>query len=205
MITKFKIFLESVADKYVDIKYGTDPEFRDFDKKYSMMYYKPKEIYRDNNYKNGTLAIIKNPLSLTNIGYWSRGIIDSKGDLYIEVEPITIHDRILKILSNLGIIHTYIVDPKKLDENTKKMLRPIREDMWSWMLWRKKGLDEFITVQREANTNIMKIGECDKKSKNKDILLKKAKDKNPRINFSNEIIGETPNLTDMGKGRKYAF
>jgi len=205
MITKFKLFLEGVADKYAEKRFGIKPEFYEFDKKYNMMYNKPKEVYRDEKYNSGTLSIIKNPISLNNIGAWSRGIIDSKGYLYVEVEPITIHDRILKILTNLGVIHTYVVDVEKLDKKTKEIVSRYKEESAGWLIWMSKGSDEFITVQRESNTNTMRIGEHEKKSNNTDNLFKKAKLKNPEINFSTERIKNNPMLSNMGKGPNYTF
>ena len=208
MITKFKIFLESVGDTYVDTKYGTEPNFNDFDKKYNMLYNEPKVIYRD-NYKKGTLSIIKNPISLNHVGPWTRGVIDSKGDLYMEVEPITIHNRILNILSQKGIIHTYIIDLDNISKKQKEKLSLFKnKESWYWLLWRTEGSSEFLTVQRDANTNTIKIGEMELHHAEKinKQLLNKAKLKNPGINFVNEIIESTPKLPDMGKtGDKYRF
>ena len=182
-LISFELF-EDVAER----RFNIEPEFFKFDKEYNMMQNKSKQIYRDDNYKDGSLVIIKNPLTLSNIGPWARGIIDKNGDLYIEQESITIHDRILKILINLDIIHTYT----------------------DWMTWVKNHCsDEFLTVQRSSNTNTIKIGETetfrDSDKINPKIFLDKAKLKNIKINFDDSIISNTPRLKDMGRGKKYAF
>lgn len=207
-IKLYNELFEGVADTFAKNRFNIETDFSNFDKKYNSMYNKPQEIYRNDKYLSGTLSIIKNPISLNNFDPWVRGVIDSKGNLYLEQEAITIHDRICKILLNLGFIHNYI------DDNTSAKY------YFEWITNRrnilnsKKPIDEkikeidFILVQRESNTNTIKIGEMERHI-TEDIskyFLNKAKMKNPKINFDNTKIENTPLIKGMNHPtKKFVF
>lgn len=83
-LLRFKNWIiEGVGDKYLSDKYPIDPEFYDFEKKYKS--YKNIENKEEVIFNDGRdFIIIKNPKSLKNFGDSVRGIIDNKGNLYLE-------------------------------------------------------------------------------------------------------------------------
>lgn len=179
-------FDEGVGDKYLEKKHGFKPEFDDFDKKYQShqnMENGEKIVYKDNY-----TTIIRNPKTLKNIGPNVRGIIDKHGNLYVEEQPNVIHNVMLHRLNDVGLIN-YITG------------------------WHKKIPTEFITVQRLSNTNVFYLGESNEilsnridRSSNMEYwkdtptpeevrpafkeFLRKAKQKNPNIDFSIGLIND---------------
>ncbi len=190
---------EGVGDKYFEKKTGAKPEFDDFENKYNEKKIKDNQeniVYNDEN-----LTIIANPKSLNNIGLNVRGIIDKNGTLYIERESHTTHDDMIEKLSNLGII---------------KFI-----DAWNLLL-----PTDFITVIRYGDTNRFYLGESNKmmipdedrtenveKYRNKwytippymqsyrifQKFLDKAKQKNPSIDFINEMVRYTFGINEENK------
>lgn len=166
---RFKEYLlEDVGAKYAEKEFHIPSEFAEFDKQYKRKYNNMNQeiIYKDNR----GLIILKNPNSLEYIEPNVRGIIDNKGNLFVEQESATTHIPMIGILCDLGII-------KDIDNN-----------------WWIKPPTNFITVQRKNNE--IKIGESnawysDNKPKSTRIFqefLNKAKEKNPNIDFVNQII-----------------
>jgi hypothetical protein len=188
-LKSFYLF-EGIGDKYAEKRFGIESDFADFDKKYNTAINSSNIIYRNTNYRifGDTLIVLKNPKNLNNIGSWVRGIVIDNGDLYIEQEPITIHDRILKILNDLNIVkYTNYMD---------------------WVQNKNIDKENFISVQRDSNTNTIKLGESHHSKKIKaEPFLEKTRIKNPQINFINEIIDDAPDLKGMGMGmgKEYAF
>lgn len=182
-IKRFKEYLlEDVGDKYAEKKFHIPPKFTEFDKLYRRRYNNIGQeiIYRD---KRGVI-ILKNPGSLDSVGPWVRGIIDSKGNFFVEQEALLVHDQIIKILNNLGLI-TYNVNDWHIKNPNDPDIR-------------------FITVQRQDDGNIV-LGESnawwrDNKGVSEDIFqvfLDKAKKKNPNIIFENKKITDTPWLKNI--------
>jgi hypothetical protein len=194
------LYFEGVGDTYVEKKFGIEPEFSDFEDKYnSAQNYKDRDkvVYNDGK----GLVIIKNPKNLDNIGYGVRGIIDKYGNLYVEQKSKVIHDKILKILTELGLI--------KYNIN-----------------WRYEIPTEFITVHRNYHKNQFLLGDSNdmmipdeyRSEYQKDILpsfseaepvfntfIEKAKQVNPDIDFSTDLIdGYVKFNTNEGVGDKYA-
>jgi hypothetical protein len=177
---------EGVGDKYLTNNFPINPEFYDFEKKYKS--YKSIENKEDIIFNDGKgLIIIKNPKSLKNFGNSVRGIIDNKGNLYLEQFSVITHDEMLKILIKLGLINNY-------DE-----------------YWHRKRPIGFISIQREKDQNLFLISESyltmkpeDKRNykhrfwleipKLEEVkpifqkFLDKAKIKNPKLIFENKQI-----------------
>jgi len=182
---------EGVGDKYAEKRFNIKPEFHDFEQQYRN---KQSEEAKDEVVYNGGndgLVIIKNPKTLSNIGYDARGVIDREGNLYIEQESSGhVHEYILKKLAELGLI-TYNRD------------------------WTTTLPVNFITVMRYEDDNLILLGESNEMmtpQAEKEIdsyysdgywedfptieeatpvfqqFLDKAKQKNPNINFMNENI-----------------
>ena len=177
-IKKFKEYLlEDVGDKYAEKKFNIPQKFTEFDKQYRRRYNDIGQqiIYRD---KRG-VVIIKNPGSLESIGPWTRGVIDLKGNLFIEQESLLVHDQIIRILNSLGLIKYNITTWHVKDPNASNV--------------------GFITVQRQDDGNIM-IGESNIWWRDKrddatpifQVFLDKAKIKNPNITFENILINTSP-------------
>lgn len=186
---QFKRLSEDVGEKYAEKKFGIKPEFADFEDKFKK--YSLEKEEEDIIFKSDEITIIKNPKNLANINPSVRGIIDKNGNLYTEMTPKVIHKTIIAIVES--------VLNRKLNPSTN---------------WVVKPPEDFITVQRDKNTNTYKIGESNYTMRppearkhaigkkyswdqvpNKEEVepifnefLNKAKNKNPKINFSNEII-----------------
>lgn len=187
-ILKFNDFLnkieEGVGDKYLKRKYNIPDEFEDFEKKYNKSKLKKDDII-------GTIGktdIIKNPKSLENIEYGVRGVITKNGDLYLaSIMSDVIHIDILLFLKNKGIINDRHVGWEDLVKNEP---------------------NDFITVQRVWNKDIIAIGESyiiPKRGEEKQNTLNlfipffnKSKVKNPKIEFDPNTIrtSVTKNLNE---------
>lgn len=175
--------LEDVASKYAE-KLGIQPEFSDFERKYSTQQnIENKEEVITGYHGDDIVNVIKNPKTLQNVEYDARGIIDKDGNLFLETGYSNIHDVIAQVLA---------------DEN-QITYQPF---------WYKDLPVEFITVQRLDNTNKIFMGESNqplkptgKRTSNwvdiptreqiKPIyqkFLDKAKQKNPQYEFINELI-----------------
>ncbi len=170
-VKKFDEFiLEDVGAKYAERRFNIPQKFTEFDKQYRRRYNNigQEVIYRD---KRG-VVILKNPGSLDSVGSWVRGIIDLKGNFYVEQESILVHDQIIKILSSLGLV--------KYNVKTWHIKDPNEPEVG------------FITVQRKDEGNMV-LGESnvwwrDNKKISVDIFqvfLDKAHKKNPNITFEN--------------------
>jgi hypothetical protein len=59
-------------------------------------------------YTDGDWQLIRNPKSLKNFDPSVRGVIDNKGNLYLENHPLKIHHDILKILVDKGLLQDYV-------------------------------------------------------------------------------------------------
>jgi len=177
-IKRFNQFLlEDVGDKYAELKFNIPRKFTEFDKQYRRRYNNigQEVIYRNDKYNN-RIVILKNPGSLENLGRYVRGVIDKKGNFYVEQESVLIHNGIIERLNNLGII-------KCPDD------------------WYRINPDDpevgFITVQRKVEGDIF-LGESNQWYRdNREIAypifqkyLDKAKLKNPGINFINKRIND---------------
>ncbi|MFW6219961.1 MAG: hypothetical protein ACOC33_03900, partial [bacterium] len=131
-LPKGSLNLEGVGDKYLEKKHGFKPEFSSFEDDYKS--YRniedKQQIIRTEHAGN----IIKNPTSLENIGPDVRGVIDKRGNLYLEENGSVIHERILQELT---------------DRNQIKYQN----------LWHLKLPEDFITIQRVGNTNDFVLGE----------------------------------------------
>lgn len=165
---KKEAVLEDVGDIYAERKFKMPPKFSDFDLKYRRM----KNVSGEEiAYKDSKVTIIKNPKTLENIGSYTRGVIDYKGNLFIEEESALIHNPLVKILNNIGVI----------------------KDIQNWG---DGNPTNFITIQRQGDTNIIRIGESE------DIyhvdrfqpFLNKAKIKNPGIIFECRYISNPPGI-----------
>ena len=182
---------EGVGDKYFEKKTGANPEFADFEQKYKEKKIKDEQeniVYQDKN-----LTIIANPKSLKNIGRNVRGIIDRNGNLYVEAQSYTTHDDMIIKLSQKGLI-------KHIDD------------------WHLVLPTDFITVIRYGDTNKFYLGESNESMTPDDdrfddsrkylgkwytvpsymqsykifqAFLNNAKQKNPKIEFINEMVRYT--------------
>jgi len=169
-IKSFKEYLlEDVGDKYAEKRFNIPQKFTEFDKQYRRRYNNigQEVVYKD---KEKDLIILKNPGTLDSIGPGARGIIDIKGNFFIEQESTITHNPIINILWGLGIL-------KSPDE-----------------AWHMKPPNNFITVQRRGDD--VKLGESNSwydSHKPKSIkifqeFLDKAKKKNPGITFTNKLV-----------------
>lgn len=179
-----KTKLEGVGDKYLEKKYNIPSEFSSFEKKFNVDKLDNKIIYQN---KEGW-GIVENPNSFKNIGPNVRGIITKSGDLYVETYSNKIHDKIVDILRQKGIVNTPFHDA--LEDTLPQ---------------------EYLSVQRYADTNKILVGESndvmqddfwmsDNWREDFDIpskeeaepvfkrFLDAAKMKNPNIEFVNEHI-----------------
>lgn len=177
MVVDPKFIEEGVTNKYLEKKYGIEPEFSDFENKYN------NKQSQDNNeniiYKRGNFIIIKNPKTLNNIWPNARGVIDKEGNIYIQNTTVIVHDTILQILNKLSLIK-YI-------------------EHWAVTL-----PTEFVTIQRKENTNTFVLGDSNYLMTNHEYnkympsideatpiyqqFLYRAKLKNPKYSFVNEVI-----------------
>lgn len=186
---QYKKLTEDVGEKYAERAFGIKPEFSDFDDKYKKISIEKEK--EEIIFQSDEVVIIKNPKSLNNIGPSVRGIIDKEGNLYVELRSKLIHKSIIAIVES------------KLNHK----LRPVTD-------WQLKLPIDFITVQRNKETNIFELGESNyvmrpieqrKNIKDKfsfweqipsreeaepifNEFLNKANAKNSKINFSNKII-----------------
>lgn len=186
MIKKFKDFIiEGVADKFAEKEFGiTSDDHGDVYSKYHATNKDGDELFNfelfDDVYK-----VIKNPTSLEMIDSNVRGIIDKNGNIYLLVKRNSVtHTILIMFLVNEGIIQNV-------------------ED------WHIQLPTEFVTITRKGNTNTFYLGESNetmytdemrKYLSNKDklppydittkefqLFLDKAKLKNPKYNFKNEL------------------
>ena len=187
---------EGVGDKFVEKKFGIKPEFNDFEKQYQQNIENNKVVV---DLKTGR-KLIKNPKSLNTVDTDARGVIDTEGNLYIQVDGQNVHTYLLDVLIRKGIVN----DDKD----------------WYYALPKS-----FVTVTRDGDTNTFYLGESNKQmidiDRNefpdyyKDILvdyndakpvfqkfLDRAKAKNPKFNFLNINILEK-NDTNEGVGDKF--
>lgn len=124
---------EGVGDTYAEKEFNMPHPNTDFETRYN------KEKNRENQEEKlgdgDMISLIKNPKSLKNIGYGVRGVIDNKGNLYLEETSKVIHQEILDFLEEKGLISGAM---KAWDEELPKF---------------------FITVQRYEKNNIIGLGE----------------------------------------------
>lgn len=174
--------IEGVGDKYLQSKFGMDDEFAEFNKKFNMQQLEKnkKEGYNEVITDNGKIKLIKNPTSIKNFEHGVRGVIDSKGNLYMSTTfKGIIHVEILELLKSKGI---FSGDTKTLG--------------WGKKLPQESG---FLTIQRYKDTNYIAIGESNKNIyelsdwKEKihfyDEFIERAKKVNPTLNFTNKLVG----------------
>jgi len=173
-IVREVIIDESVADKWLAKNIPAIPdEFEDFEKKYDIEQLKKGIFYKKDNF-----IIIKNPQSLTNFGKSVRGVILPDGDFYLEIRSVAIHNDMLAVLKENGLI------PKETTKNWGKIL---------------PNQSQFLTVQRVKDTNTIAIGESNKIIYNKydykkyvkiyNKFLEKTQEKCPNIKFINKLVG----------------
>ena len=175
---------EGVGDKYAEKKFGIEPEFSSFEKDLNVKQSEENIIYRDDK----GWGIVKNPVSLTNLGNGVRGIITRNGDLYLELHSEKIHKNIIDVLHEKRLIRISYMD-----------------SFYDYIP------TEYMTVQRDGETNDILVGESndamqdDKnmygdwrtslKVPSKEEVIPEfqkfmdiAKRKHPKINFINEHI-----------------
>jgi len=193
---EFEKYNEGVADTFLQKRHNFDLDFDDFEDNYKRQSLKDDNdiVVYDKDFEDGRLVIIKNPKTLKNIGYKSRGIIDVDGNLYVLQFNVCTHMRIVKILSDLGLI--------QYEYN-----------------WHKEIPKDFITVQRYNSTNRFYVGESNVLYKDDeenfyrkvysisddfDInlyrsifqkFLVRCRVKNPQYKFINRIISESSKNT----------
>jgi hypothetical protein len=159
--------IEGVADKFAATEFNIEDKLTNFRDKTT-----DKIIYREGSWK-----LIKNPRSLENIGSMTRGVITKNGDLYIENYSEKIHNDLLKILFEKGIISEF-------------------KKNWGSKLPQESG---FLTVQRYKNSEYIAIGESNRLIYNKldfdnkkeyyKQFLEKAREKCKGIKFINKLVG----------------
>lgn len=187
---------EGIGDKYVEKKYGIEPEFANFEKDFKAKQSEENIIYKDDK----GWGIVKNPPSLTNLGNAVRGVITKDGDLYLELYSEKIHVNIVDVLYEKGIVSKNFFDA--LDDYLP---------------------DEYLTVQREGGTNDILVGESNDAMQDDEQMFSNwreplgvpdkeevipyfqkfmdaAKRKNPGINFINEHIAVHRRVKYMSKG-----
>lgn len=191
MINK-EIKTEDVGDKYLQNKYNIPTEFSKFNQKYLENKLKNNQsgnndiiIFKKKSYKDfdQDWLLIKNPSNLDGYGANVRGIILSSGDFYLESSSETIHNDILKILYEKGILK---VLPRK---------------DWTSKLPEETG---FLTMQRFRDSNEIRIGESNKliydENDRKNLepyytkFLNAAKAKCRGLNFVYELVGTKANI-----------
>ena len=178
---------EGAGDKYAE-KQGVEPEFGEFEKKYRAS----RNIIDGENviytHENGN-SIIMNPKSTDSIGYDVRGVIDVEGNFYAERESGMVHNNMLEVLDDLGLINNNIHN-------------------WHEVLPLRTG---FVTVQRYKSSNVILLGESnimatpdierqaapnyhwkylpdyDEAIEQFKMFMDKAKVLNPRFNFIPEL------------------
>jgi hypothetical protein len=89
---------EDVADKFLQNKGIMKGEFEDFENNINIF---DKDIIIK---KDKDMILVKNPTNLHNIRNNSRGVVLDNGDLYVETNPLVVHDTILDELIKIGII-----------------------------------------------------------------------------------------------------
>jgi len=175
-----KLFKEKIEDReqyagigdiYLNKNKKMKPEFLNFENDFKEYNIKYKEKIVFNN--NSGFIIIKNPNSLKYFSPSVRGCIDIEGNLYLELHNYNVHDEILDELDNLGLIN--YID-----------------------YWYDKIPTEYITVQRYADENLILVGESHIGIKRSyeafEVFLNRAKEKNPNLNFKNELIDREEEL-----------
>jgi len=191
-IERLKFFTEiseGVADVYGEKKFGLPNEPQEQEnralilsvKDYDIIL-KPTEGYPPKE----LFKLIKNPSSPNNVINNARGLIDKNGNLYFNSGHDVSHEFIINFLENLNIIN--------YDRR-----------------WNAHLPDDFLTIQRYKDTNIIAVGESNlfaypidsqyyrnaqkyksftEEEKNNAInyFFIKAKEKNPSFKFVNQII-----------------
>lgn len=175
---------EGVGDEYLKRKYHMSDEFDDFEKKFSTSKRNSENVF----YRKGDWQLLKNPDNIKNLGESVRGVILENGDLYIESHSDVIHNDILKILAEKGVLSSI---PKK---------------NWTAKLPTETG---FLTVQRYKNSSYIAIGESNRLLYDEssyeirkdvyDNFIDNARRKMPQINFINKLVG-TKNVLTNKKG-----
>jgi len=187
---------EGVADIFLQKRHYFDTDFNDFEEDYKRQSLKDDKdiVVYDDKYEHSKLVIIKNPKTLKNISYKTRGIIDKDGNLYVQQFSTCTHMVMVNVLSKLNLI--------KYDYN-----------------WHKEMPKDFITVQRYNNTNIFYVGESNILYKDDDFyrdiysipddfdielykctfkeFLDRCSKNNPQYKFKNSII------SDIDENSKY--
>lgn len=186
-----KFIDEDMSDKFAEKRFRIKPEFDDFEKHYN------KKVAIEQNediiWKKDEYFIMKNPKTLENIDTNVRGIIDENGNLYvININNFT-HDIMLRILNKLRIIdlvdNWWILSPLKtkyitVERNGISNNFMLGESTIS-MTPEEKRKDNFI-----SNWGDKKIPSRDKVAPEFQLYLDKAKIKNPRYTFTNELIND---------------
>lgn len=169
---------DDVADKYFQKLTGKPDEFNNFEKKYASVQSQENhnEVFNVRDSDNWT--IIKNPIDLKPFESAVRGIITSNGDFYLELTSNGIHNDIIGILKEKGVVS------------------PSVQKNWGLKIPQRSG---FLTVQRykksfsiaigESNRLIYDIDNYNKYISYYDEFLNKAKIKNPNIDFVNKLVG----------------
>ncbi len=126
---------EGVADRFLQQKNILPDEFDDFEKK--IQTHNGTIAYTEGNWK-----LIKNPQTLEGFLPSVRGVITENGDLFLESHSAKIHNDLLQILQEMGVLPT--------DAITKN--------------WTGKFPQEtrFLTVQRYKDTQYVAIGESNR-------------------------------------------
>lgn len=172
---------EGVGDEYLKNKYHIPDEFDDFEKKYSASKRNVDDVF----YNEGDWQLLKNPKNINDLGNSVRGVILENGDLYVESYSKVIHNDILKILSQKGVLNS------------------IHKKNWTAKLPTETG---FLTVQRYKNSPYIAIGESNRLlydessyEKSKEIydeFIDNARHKMPQIKFINKLVGTKNVLTN---------
>ena len=172
---------ESVSDKYLENNYGIPDEFDDFEKLYREKLAAEATDPEKNIVisKDGEWKLLKNPSSMAVLGSNVRGVITPDGNLYIENFSDKIHQDILEILFEKGILKT----------------KPTKS--WGHHLPQRSG---FLTVKRDNDKPSLAIGESNKVVYDEEVLaryfkyyasyINKARKINPSIKFNAKLVGK---------------
>jgi hypothetical protein len=187
---------EGVADKYAerefhvpDLEKEKEELLKRKDKDNKSLFGIITHTFYNEKFRTGAASVYKNP-KIKDMEEDVRAILLKNGDLYVATLP-AIHYDITKFLFDKDIIKG-------------KFLQ--WEDM--------EDMDEFITLQRYRNTNIMALGESyilnrrDKDVRKEQLkkfepFLEIARKKHPDIRFINENIHRVGNILDKEEDAKY--
>ena len=128
---------EGVGDTYAEKEFNMQNPHSDFETQYNKEkgIESGEEIIRGKTDEGQNITLIKNPKSVNNVDAWARGVIDDRGNLYLEQESNVIHYDLLIFLAQKGLIQ---YDPPN---------------------WESELPTRFITIQRLGNSNIIGLGE----------------------------------------------